>query len=142
VSAVIHRDQKEAHLHALALPVLDGVVDGREMKRGDWGVPKLRDEFLAHMLKHLGLHQGVQENPLTALALTSGRGAKTHEDAARRDEALQGHAKRVRKRGDIERGHQTNVPCVSGPMSSNGHHLPGGWLVANGRDLCWLMMAC
>lgn len=142
LSAVVHRDQKRPHAHILALPVLGGCLAGRVMQRDRWGVPRLRHEFLAHMLKHLGLREGVQESPLTALALTSGRGAKTHEAAARRDAALHGQAQRAQKRGDIERGHQANVPCVSGSMSSNGHDLPGGMWAANGRDLCWLMMTC
>jgi hypothetical protein len=142
LSAVVHRDQKRPHAHIVALPVLGGRLAGRVMQRDRWGVPRLRHEFLVHMRGALGLCPGVQESPLTKWALATGAGPSSHDAAARRDAALDGSAKRALKRGDVERGHQANVPRISGPMSSNGHTLPGGWWAANGRDLCWLMMAC
>lgn len=139
LSAVVHRDQKRPHAHIVALPVLGGRLAGREMQRERWGVPRLRHEFLVHMREAQGLCPGVQESPLTKWALSSGSGPVSHEVAALRDAALNGHAKKSRDGGDIERGHQANVPLNSQSMSRIEHSLAEGWWAANGQEFGWLM---
>jgi hypothetical protein len=124
ISAAVHRDQTRPHAHILALPVLGGCLAGREMQRGKWCVPAMREDFLAHMLKTLNLRPGMQESPLTPWALSAGAGPARRDVAARRDAAHQSFAVTPKNGGDIEAGHCTDVPYVLDAMSSNEHCMP------------------
>jgi len=72
------------------------------------------------------------------LALTVGKGAKTHAEAARRDAKLGGQA---RVGMDI-RGHGRSgaVRSMSKPtMSSNAQHSVSKWWPIHGHEFGWLM---
>lgn len=139
MSAVVHRDQKRPHAHVLVLPVMAGRLAGRELQRGDYGAPKLRRDFLAHMRASLGLRNDrPRTDALTALALTVGKGAKTHAEAARRD------AKLERRSGvgmDIRGyGRSGGVRSMSKPtMSSIAQRRACDWWSMHGDEFGWLM---
>lgn len=89
VSAVVHRDQRQPHMHVIALAVAGGKLAGNAITSGASRFTIQRREFMAHVFAALGLRPNrVAGNPLTALALTTGRGAKTAASAARRDADL------------------------------------------------------
>lgn len=88
VSAVVHRDQSRPHLHVIALAVADGRLAGHALTSGAGRFTSQRREFLAHMRDRLGLRPDRPVKTLAALALTTGKGAKTHAAAARRDAEL------------------------------------------------------
>jgi Plasmid recombination enzyme len=88
VSAVVHRDQSRPHLHVIALAVADGKLAGHALTSGAGRFTSQRREFLAHMRDRLGLRPDRPVKTLAALALTTGKGAKTHAAAARRDAKL------------------------------------------------------
>lgn len=139
VSAVVHRDQKRPHAHVLVLPVMAGRLAGRELQRGDYGAPKLRRDFLAHMRASLGLRNDrPRPDALTALALTVGKGAKTHAEAARRDAKLE---RRARVGMDV-RGHGRSgaMRSMSKPaMSSIAQRRVSDWWSLHGDEFGWLM---
>ena len=88
VSAVVHRDQRQPHMHALALAVADGKLAGHALTSGVGRFTLQKREFLAHLRDRLGLRPDRPIKTLTALALSTGTGAKTHAEAARRDAKL------------------------------------------------------
>lgn len=88
LSAVVHHDQKRAHMHVLILPVLDGRLAGSELQRGDYGRPRLNASLLQHLRGVLNIRADRPGKSLEALALSAGKGPKTHAEAARRDAAL------------------------------------------------------
>lgn len=89
LSAVVHRDQKRPHLHVIALAVADGKLAGNALTSGAGRFQIQRREFMAHVFEALGLRPNRRAaDPLKALALTTGKGAKTAASAARRDAEL------------------------------------------------------
>lgn len=88
VSAVVHRDQSRPHLHVITLAVAGGKLAGHALTSGAGRFTSQRREFLAHMRDRLGLRPDRPVKTLAALALTTGKGAKTHAAAARRDAEL------------------------------------------------------
>lgn len=62
VSAVVHRDQKRPHGHVVVLAILGGRFNGRELQRGEFGAPKLRRSFFAHIREKLGLRNDRPDN--------------------------------------------------------------------------------
>ncbi len=83
--AVVHRDQRAPHLHAVVLALLDGQPAGREMQRGAFGFPALRRSFLNRVREETGLRADRPRRTLAELAASPGRGPLTHAEAARRD---------------------------------------------------------
>ncbi|MEY4765778.1 MAG: Plasmid recombination enzyme [Pseudomonadota bacterium] len=55
LSVVVHRDQQRPHAQCVVLAVQEGRLAGRDMQRGEFGVPRLRRAFLAHIRATLGL---------------------------------------------------------------------------------------
>lgn len=99
VSAVVHRDQLRPHMHVIALAVVGGRLAGHALTSGVNRVMSQRRDFLAHVFAELGLRPNRTSDPLTALALSTGKGSKTAAAAAARDDKL------ARKTGtDWERG--------------------------------------
>ena len=88
VSAVVHRDQSRPHLHVIALAVAAGKLAGNTLTSGAGRFTLQRSEFMEHMRARLGLRPDRPVKTLAALALTTGKGAKTHAAAARRDAKL------------------------------------------------------
>ncbi|WP_294000213.1 plasmid recombination protein [Sphaerotilus sp.] len=88
VSAIVHRDQSRPHLHVIALAVAGGRLAGNALTSGAGRFTLQKREFLAHMRDRLGLRPDRPMKTLAALALTTGKGAKTHAAAARRDAKL------------------------------------------------------
>jgi hypothetical protein len=91
VSAVVHRDQTRPHMHALSLAVADGKLAGHALTSGDRGLTRQRFDLLHHLRDALGLRAdraAPKLDPLARLALTTGKGARTHAAAARRDAEL------------------------------------------------------
>lgn len=89
LSAVVHRDQKRPHLHVIALAVTGGKLAGNALTSGAGRFTIQRREFMAHVFEALGLRPNRRAaDPLKALALTTGRGARTAAGAARRDAEL------------------------------------------------------
>lgn len=89
VSAVVHRDQKRAHLHVIAMAVVGGKLAGHALTAGVNLLQRQRREFMAHIFATLGLRPNRRAaDPLKALALTAGKGARTAAEAARRDTEL------------------------------------------------------
>jgi hypothetical protein len=88
ISAVVHRDQARPHLHVIALAVVDGRLAGNTLTSGAGRFTLQKREFLAHMRNRLGLRPDRPMKTLAALALTAGKGPKTHAAAARRDAKL------------------------------------------------------
>ena len=104
VSAVVHRDQSRPHLHVIALAVVGGKLAGNALTSGAGRFTSQRREFLAHMRDRLGLRPDRPVKTLAALALTTGKGAKTHAAAARRDAELARKAGTDWKRGTVGMG--------------------------------------
>lgn len=88
LSAVIHRDQVRPHMHVLMLPIEGGKLAGNALTSGAGRFALQKRDFLAHMRDRLGLRPGRPVKTLAALAVTAGKGAKTHAAAARRDAKL------------------------------------------------------
>lgn len=89
VSAIVHRDQKRPHLHVIALAVGGGKLAGNALTSGVNLLQIQRREFMAHIFATLGLRPNRRAaDPLKALALTTGKGAKSAAGAARRDAEL------------------------------------------------------
>ena len=88
VSAAIHRDQSRPHLHVIALAVAGGKLAGNALTSGAGRFTLQKREFLAHMRDRLGLRPDRPAKTLAALAMTTGKGAKTHAAASRRDAKL------------------------------------------------------
>lgn len=88
LSAVIHRDQVRPHMHVIALAVEGEKLAGNVLTSGERRFPLQKRDFLAHMRDRLGLRSGRPVKTLAALALTTGKGAKTRTAAARRDAEL------------------------------------------------------
>ena len=88
ISAVVHRDQLRPHLHIIALAVAGGRLAGHALTSGVNRVMSQRRDFLAHVFAALGLRPNRTSDPLTALALSTGKGAKTAAAAAARDDKL------------------------------------------------------
>jgi len=102
VSAIVHRDQKRAHMHVIALAVAGGKLAGHALTSGARRFPIQRREFLAHVFATLGLRPNRRAvDPLTRLALSAGRGARTAAGAARRDAELSRKAGADWKRADV-----------------------------------------
>jgi hypothetical protein len=105
VSAVVHRDQSRPHLHVIALAVADGRLAGNTLTSGACRFTAQRTDFLRHIRATLGLRPDRQpRDPLKALALTTGKGAKTHAAAARRDAKLTREAGTEWKRETVGMG--------------------------------------
>jgi len=86
LSAVVHRDQARPHMHVIALAVVDGRLAGNALTSGECRFTKQRQDFLKHMRDRLGLRPDRPAlNPLTTLALSTGKGPKTAAACARRD---------------------------------------------------------
>lgn len=83
--AVVHRDQRAPHLHAVVLALLDGKPAGREMQRGAFGFPALRRSFFNRVREETGLRADRPRRTLAELAASPGRGPRTRAEAARRD---------------------------------------------------------
>lgn len=64
LSGVAHRDQKRPHGHFIVLAIMGGRFDGRGLQRGDFGAPKLRRDFFAHIREKLGLRNDRPERLL------------------------------------------------------------------------------
>lgn len=105
ISAVVHRDQKRPHMHLLALAVADGRLQGSAMTTDDNQPKGQRIDFCRHMFERFGIRPNRQAERKTApkpkrpktleqLAVSTGKGAKTRAEAARRDADL------VRSAGD------------------------------------------
>jgi hypothetical protein len=88
VSAVVHRDQSRPHIHVIALAVAGGKLAGNTLTSGAGRFTLQKRDFLTHMRDRLGLRPDRPVKTLAALALTTGKGAKTHAAAARRDAKL------------------------------------------------------
>jgi hypothetical protein len=89
VSAVVHRDQVRPHLHVLALAVVDGRLAGNELTSGAGRFIAQKADFMKHIRATLGLRPDrPPRDPLKALALTTGKGARTAAAAAHRDAEL------------------------------------------------------
>ncbi|MEX8493981.1 plasmid recombination protein [Sphaerotilus sp.] len=89
LSAVVHRDQRRPHLHVIALAVVGGKLAGHAITAGAGRFTIQRREFMAHVFAALGLRPNRRAaDPLKALALTAGKGARTATGAARRDAEL------------------------------------------------------
>lgn len=89
LSAIVHRDQKRPHLHVIALAVAGGKLAGNALTSGAGRFQIQRREFMAHVFEALGLRPNRRAaDPLKALALTTGKGARTAASAARRDAEL------------------------------------------------------
>lgn len=141
ISAVVHRDQRRPHAHFLALPVLGGRMAGRDMQRGDFGFPIMVRDFRQHMRAALGLRVD-RPDAITRLALTAGRGPKTHAAAARRDAALmRGHGGPAVGMDIDGYGHSTRLGrSMSMPaMSRIAQPLCERNGVAYSRDFEWMM---
>lgn len=89
LSAVVHRDQARPHMHVIALAVADNKLAGNALTSGERRFTRQRQEFLARIRTRLGLRPDRPAlNPLTTLALSTGKGPKTAAACARRDAAL------------------------------------------------------
>lgn len=89
VSAVVHRDQSRPHMHVITLAVADGRLAGNDLTSGPRQFPIQRVEFMKHVFEALGMRPNRRAaDPLKRLALSTGKGAKTHAAAARRDAKL------------------------------------------------------
>ena len=89
VSAVVHRDQKRAHMHVVVLAVAGGKLAGNDLTAGSNQFTIQRREFMAHVFATLGLRPNRRAaDPLKRLALTTGKGARTAAGAASRDAKL------------------------------------------------------
>lgn len=95
ISFIIHRDQKRPHAHMLALAVTDGRLAGSDMTSGANRYAAQQSDFDRHMRQTLGLRmpdkrerKSKKPKTLEALALSTGKGAKTREKAAKRDAEL------------------------------------------------------
>lgn len=89
LGAVVHRDQSRPHLHVVVLAVAGGKLAGHVLTSGPRQFPRQRVEFMRHVFDVLGLRPNRRAaDPLKKLALTMGKGAKTHAAAARRDAKL------------------------------------------------------
>jgi hypothetical protein len=130
LSAVVHRDQARVHAHVLVLAVQGGRHAGRDMQRGRWAFRTLRVSFGHHMGAPA---QEPKDGPITRLALTAGKGPKTHEEAARRDAGL------MRNREDIASGHQPNVLTRGNPMSIVAQPPVGPWWSERCGEFGWLL---
>ncbi len=73
--AVVHRDQRAPHLHAVVLALLDGKPAGREMQRGAFGFPALRRSFFNRVREETGLRADRPRRTLAELAASPGPGA-------------------------------------------------------------------
>jgi hypothetical protein len=104
VSVVVHRDQRQPHAHVIALAVADGRLAGNTLTSGAGRFTLQKREFLAHMRDRLGLRPDRPVKTLAALALTTGKGAKTHAAAARRDAKLNREAGADWKRETVGMG--------------------------------------
>lgn len=89
VSAVVHRDQTRPHLHLLVLAVAGGRLAGNDLSSGPNRFALQRRRFLAHMRDTLRLRPDQPKKTLADLAVSPGKGAKTHAEAARRDAAFE-----------------------------------------------------
>jgi hypothetical protein len=103
ISATVHRDQSRPHVHVIALAVADGKMAGNALTSGAGRFTMQKREFLAHMRDRLGLRPD-RPTTLAALALTTGKGAKTHAAAARRDAKLAREAGAEWKRETVGMG--------------------------------------
>jgi len=83
--AVVHRDQRTPHLHAVVLALLDGKPAGRKMQCGAFGFPALRRSFFNRVREELDLRADRPRRTLAELAASPGKGPQTHAEAARRD---------------------------------------------------------
>lgn len=132
VSAVVHRDQMRPHAHILALPIQGGRLAGRDMQRGDFGFPRLTRAFKLRMREALGL-RGDRPDAITSLALTAGRGPKTHAEAARRDAAMVRRAGGAGLGMDIDgHGHSARPGRAMSMPSTSRIAQPFG-----GVSMCW-----
>lgn len=117
VSAVVHRDQSRPHMHVIALAVAGGKLAGNALTSGAGRFTLQKREFLAHMRDRLGLRPDRPVKTLAALALTTGKGAKTRAAAARRDAKLTREAGPDWKRETVGMGVQV-TKCIK---KSNPH---------------------
>lgn len=88
--AVIHRDQRRPHMHVLALALVDGRLSGDALTSGPNRYEARRSEFMHLMRNRFGLRPDRRVKTFEAIMTSTGRGAKTHAEAARRDAALGG----------------------------------------------------
>lgn len=88
LSAVIHRDQRRPHMHALVLAVVGGRLDGNAMTSGANRALHQKRDFLACVRAELGLRPDRKVKTLADLAVSPGCGPKNAAQAARRDAAL------------------------------------------------------
>ena len=104
LSAVVHRDQRRPHLHAIALAVTDGRLCGNAMSSGANRFVVQRREFMAHVRLTLGLRPDRKVRTLADLALSPGRGPKTKTQADRSDAALVRKVEAERRRVNMGMG--------------------------------------
>lgn len=104
VSAVVHHDQKRPHMHVLVLAVCAGRLAGNEMTAAPNRPKQRRADFMAHMRRTLGLRPDRKVKTLAELAVSTGKGPKTHAQAARRDAALIRNAQPTSKPDDVGKG--------------------------------------
>lgn len=112
VSAVVHRDERRPHGHLLALAVAGGKLDGNAMTSG---VNRFKSRIagLERRLRDcLGLRMKRKPKTLEALALSTGKGAKTHAQAAYRDAQLERRAAASRRAQGHQARSQVNAPEV------------------------------
>ena len=122
VSAVVHRDQSRPHLHVIALAVAAGKLAGNTLTSGAGRFTVQKREFLAHMRDRLGLRPDRPVKTLAALALTTGKGAKTHAAATRRDAKLNREAGADWKRETLGMGVDGHGGSVSECVETGNPH--------------------
>ena len=115
LSAVVHRDQKRPHMHVIALAVAGGRLCGDDLTSGKRGLVRQRVDLLHHLRDTLGLRAdraAPKLDPRTKLALTSGKGPKTHAAAARRDAELARLNAEAAEMGIAVAGHSGSAEAV------------------------------
>jgi hypothetical protein len=117
-SAIIHRDQKAAHMHVIALAVSDGRLVGNEMTSGKNHMQRQVGEFYAHMRAALGLRKVPKVKTLAELAVSAGKGAKTRSEAAKSDAEMAARFEAKKRPGKSGKG-------SNGKGSEIQHHLEG-----------------
>lgn len=119
LSAVVHRDQQRPHAQCVVLAVRHGRMAGRDMQRGEFGVPHLRRAFLAHIRATLGLRPDRPKRTLSDIATSaSQKPAPQTAGAPVRPADSMGVDVRGHGRSTAER------PMSNAPMSRIGYPFP------------------
>lgn len=90
LSAVVHRDQANLHMHVIMLAIANGKkLDGGALTNGDNSLPMRRRRFMAYMRLTLGLRHdrstSKAKKSMTAIFTSPGKGTRRHEEAERSD---------------------------------------------------------